>query len=416
MLTNNSSFRSQSFWLNNGYIWFILPFIALPLLTRGVSILSSLSLLIALVLLIKHYRFVTEEIVKNRYLYLFLAPFIPVLISLIDALTPTLTVQTLWRMIRFSGYAIIALFVFQSHGARERFTAVLFWILMLYSLDAVIQWLFNYNIYGYNPVSNAWHNRVRGVFGERYDLGFFLATLSPLVFFYLFDKVKSGNRIYWVLTPLLLALFVVAILISGARTALISLAVSILLSVAYIIYQKKVTNYKLFGIGFILFLIVMILVGSQLDVVTARYLYTVKANSIDQMTSNRINLWNVAWSEFPNYWINGVGARGFDALYQTYPESYKMYKYVNHPHLQGLEVLIETGVVGFIAYLGACLYLLIAFFRSQQTNPWLLIALLTIMPINSFFGLYEGNWLPVIFISLAIACAFSRIPQSKYKA
>ena len=405
-IQNNQT--TQSFWAKYGFIWFILPFLALPLVTRGTSILSSISLVIAIILLVRHHRLVTTEVIKNRYLYLFLALFIPVLISLIDALTPALTTQTLWRMIRFAGYAVIALFVFQNHSARERFTAILFWILMLYCLDAVCQWAFDYNIYGYNPASNAWHNRVRGVFGERYDLGFFLATLSPLVFFYLFDKVKSGNRIYWALAPLLLSLLVVAILISGARTALISLAVSLLLSVGYIIYQKKITNYKFFGIAFILFLIVMILVGSQLDVVTARYAYTIKANSIDQMTSNRINLWNVAWSEIPNYWINGVGARGFDALYQTYPESYKIFEYMNHPHLQGLEVLIETGIIGFIPYLGVCFYLLISFFRSKKTNPWLLITLLTMMPINSYAGFYEGNWIPMVFISLALATAFSK--------
>lgn len=405
-IQNNQT--TQSFWARYCFTWFILPFLALPLFTRGISILSSISLVIAIILLAKHYRFVTTEVIRNRYLYLFLALFIPVLISLIDALTPALTTQTLWRMIRFAGYAVIALFVFQNHSARERFTAILFWILILYCLDAICQWAFDYNIYGYNPASYAWQNRIRGVFGHRYDLSFFLATLSPLVFFYLFDKVKAGNKFYRYLAPLLLFIFIFTIVIGGARTALISLVVSFFLSVCYIIYQKKITNYKLFGISLILFIAVVILIATQLDVVTTRYLYTIKANSIDQMTSNRINLWNVAWSEFPNYWINGVGARGFDALYQTYPESYKIFEYMNHPHLQGLEVLIETGIIGFIPYLGVCFYLLISFFRSKKTNPWLLITLLTMMPINSYAGFYEGNWIPMVFISLALATAFSK--------
>lgn len=415
-IQNNQT--TQSFWAKYGFIWFILPFLALPLFTRGISILSSISLVIAIILLAKHYRFVTTEVIKNRYLYLFLALFIPVLISLIDALTPALTTQTLWRMIRFAGYAVIALFVFQNHSARERFMAILFWILILYCLDAICQWAFDYNIYGYNPASNAWQNRIRGVFGDRYDLSFFLATLSPMIFYYLFEKVEQRQKIYIYLTPFLLFIFLFTILLGGARSALISLAISIFLFIAYIIYQKKIKNYKYLGIGIILLAVALLLVAPQIDVITARYLDTIKqAENLNQLTTNRVNIWNVAWSEFPNHWLTGVGVRGFNALYQSYPESYKIFDQVNSPHLQGLEVLIETGLIGFIPYIFVCLYLLITFFRSNTMNPWMLIVLLAMMPINTYSSLYEGNWLPFVMISLAIATTFSNLstPTSQKK-
>ena len=407
MLTSFFTYFKKN-WTENSYLWFILPFIALPLVTKGVSLLASLSFIVAIVILIKYKSVIIKALIDNCFFYIFLALFIPVCVSLVDSLNPKLTSQTLWRMIRFSSYAFVAVLVFRTSSARNKFSTTLFWLLILFCLDAICQWLFNYNIYGYNPVGNAWHNRVRGVFGERYDLSYFLATFSPIIFFYLFDKIKEKNMFYTYLSPIFISILILAIFIGGARTALVSLIISIAFSISYFFYQKKIVHTKKILLGILILIFIILMVSAQIDVVIARFSYTISSDNLAQLTSNRTNLWNVAWTEFPNYWINGVGARGFDALYQTYPESYKIFEYMNHPHLQGLEVLIETGAIGFISYLGVCIYLIISFFRSKDNNPWLLIAFLTMMPINSYAGLYEGNWLPVVLISLAIATAFSR--------
>lgn len=410
MSFNKTSFitHQKNFWSENSYLWFILPFIALPLATKGVSLLASISFIIAIVILLKNSSFIIQSLIKNRYLYIFLAMFIPVGISLIDSLSPKLTSQTLWRMIRFSSYAILALFIFRSSSVRNKFSTALFWLLILFCIDAICQWLFDFNIYGYNPTSNAWLNRVRGVFGERYDLSYFLATFSPLIFFYLLEKIQQKKTFYIYLTPILIFILVFTIFIGGARTGMFSIGVSLFFFMSYMLYQRKIPLTKTFWCLLILFVIATIVILSQVDVISSRISDSLNTNSLSQLTSNRTNLWSVAWSEFPNYWINGVGVRGFDALYQTYPASYNIYPYANHPHLQGLEVLIETGLIGFIPYIAVCLYLLVSFFRSKQNNPWLLIAFLTMMPINSYAGLYEGNWLPVVFISLALATSFSK--------
>ncbi len=401
----------NSYLCRYGYLWLLFPFIALPLIHRGVSLFSTISFIFGLFLFFKNREFVIKSLKENRYLYLFLAFFIPIAISLLDSLSPQLTAQTLWRLIRFSSYAVIAVVVFQTAKSRERFSTAIVWLLVFYCIDAICQWLFDYNIYGYNPVSNAWHNRVRGVYGESYDLSYLLATLSPVIFFFLIEKIQKKSRGYIILAPIIMFLLIMTIFLGGARTAWISLVVSFSASLGYLIMRRGFWKYRYFYLALFIFIGLTLFVATQTDVFTARFNYSVHANSLNRLTSNRISLWNVAWSEFPNYWFNGVGVRGFDALYQTYPESYKIFKYMNHPHLQGLEVLIETGIVGFLPYLAVCGYILFAFFKAKKSNPWLLVAFLSMMPINSFSGLYEGNWLPVVFISLAIGTTFSNLPK-----
>ena len=92
---------------------------------------------------------------------------------------------------------------------------------------------------------------------------------------------------------------------------------------------------------------------------------------------------------------------------QAYPEEYKIFDYVWQPHLHGLEVLIETGIIGFIPYLLVLLYLFIRMFTAKAGNMWIMMGFVAIMPINSHMGLYEGYWMSLAFPSIMIGLALA---------
>ena len=172
--------------------------------------------------------------------------------------------------------------------------------------------------------------------------------------------------------------------------------------------KKGWIKHKLRFIG--ISLVLLVIAGGiavQSDTIQKRFKQTTTVSQnqdfLDRFTSMRTNIWHVTIEQIPNYWVNGVGLKGFNELYQTYPNDYKIFEYVYHVHLHILEVLIETGIIGLIPYILLCCYLLYMVFMSDKANSWFLVAFLAIMPINSHAGLFQGVWLPVVWVSLVIA-------------
>lgn len=395
----------NTWFIRNSYLLLIAMFMTIPLFSRGISIIPTLVFLIGLGYFMYRPKLIWNELVKSRYIYVFLVFFIPGLISLIDSLDPAKTGQTLWRFIRYSAFSIIVLFMVNNEKSEKRFETVMFWFMVFICIDAMSHWLFQFNIYGKNPLPS--NSRVRGVFKDAYHLSYFVATLSPLIFFYLAERIQEKKALYLILTPIILVMLILTVLVGGARAGFVSLFVSMFLFVL-VAMKKGWIKHKLRFIG--ISLVLLVIAGGiavQSDTIQKRFKQTTTVSQnqdfLDRFTSMRTNIWHVTIEQIPNYWVNGVGLRGFDKVYQTYPEDYKIWKYVNHPHMHSLEVMIETGIIGLVSYLLLCVYLLYMTFIAREGNAWFLVAFLAIMPINSHVALFEADWLPLVWLPLAIA-------------
>lgn len=400
------NYKVSETWFTRYSYWLLAAiFITLPLFPKGISWLPTLVFIIALGYIIKYPREIFQKLNQSHYTAIFLAFFIPGIISLIDSLSMGLTLNTLWRFVRYSGFSVLALFLAQNNQSQIQFERIMFFFILFVCLDAMAHWLFEYNIYGHNPLPGD-GSRVRGVFKEMYHLSYYVATLSPLIFFYLAKKIKEKSKVYLVLAPFVIGVMFLTVLVGGARAGLITLIVSILLFVVYLWSKGWIANKGRFCLSLFIFALVIGLIASQSEVIQKRLHRTTTVHEgqefLDRFTSHRTNIWNVTVEQIPNYWINGVGLRGFDAIYQTYPEDYKLWAKVNHPHMHILEVMIETGIIGLVPYLIVCLYLLIQIYRVDRGGEWLMVSFLAIMPINSHAGLYEGQWLPMVWVPLAL--------------
>lgn len=370
------------------------------------EVVASLGLLLSFYLLIRHWNYYFNELINNRYLYVALAFVIPIGISLIDTLGMSKALSVFLQMLRYLFIGVIAVAMTQNMQNYARLAQFTFYTLMFICIDAIIQWLTNYNIYGYNPVTI---NRVTGVFSY-YHISYFLGTFAPIVLFYLYKKLKEKFTLFRLSLSIIASLLLItAVIIGGARAGMVSLFVSIALFIGYLFYTGAVRHKLRFLAGALVVLAIGIGIASQSEIVQKRFHNTTSTfgteNFMKQFTSSRTNIWYVGFNEIPNYWINGVGPRAFDKIYQTYPDDYKIFKYVYQPHLHGLEVMIETGIIGFIPYLLVLLYLFIRMFKARAGNEWIMMGFVAMMPINSHVGLYENFWMPLVWIPIMLGLA-----------
>lgn len=378
------------------------------------EVVASLGLLLSFYLLIRHWNYYFNELINNRYLYVALAFVIPIGISLIDTLNMSKALSVFLQMLRYLFIGVIAVAMTQNMQNYVRLAQFTFYTLMFICIDAIVQWLTDYNIYGYNPVTI---NRVTGVFSY-YHISYFLGTFAPIVLFYLYKKLKEKFTLLRITLSIIACLLLITtVIIGGARAGMVSLLVSIVLFIGYLFYIGAVKHRLRFLAGALVVLAIGIGIASQSQIVQKRFHQTTSTfgsdQFMDQFTSYRTNIWHVGFNEIPNYWINGVGPRAFDKIYQTYPDDYKIFTYVYQPHLHGLEVMIETGIIGFIPYLLVLLYLFIRMFKAKAGNEWIMMGFVAMMPINSHVGLYENFWMPLVWIPIMLGLSIqSKITQA----
>lgn len=370
------------------------------------EVVASIGTLLSFYLLIRHWNYYFNELINNRYLYVALAFVIPIGISLIDTLNMSKALSVFLQMLRYLFIGVIAVAMTQNMQNYVRLAQFTFYTLMFICIDAIVQWLTDYNIYGYNPVTI---NRVTGVFSY-YHISYFLGTFAPIVLFYLYKKLKEKFTLLRITLSIIACLLLITtVIIGGARAGMVSLLVSIVLFIGYLFYIGAVKHKLRFLAGTLVVLVIGIGIVSQSQMVQERFHNTTSTfgsdQFMDQFTSYRTNIWRVGFNEIPNYWVNGVGPRAFDKIYQTYPDDYKIFKYVYQPHLHGLEVMIETGVIGFIPYLLVLLYLFIRMFRAKAGNEWIMMGFVAMMPINSHVGLYENFWMPLVWVPIMLGLA-----------
>lgn len=402
-------------------IYFVILLFTMISLRKNILVsLTVFGAVLGLLILIKNWKRYISFLINSRYLYVVLAFLIPVGIAGIDSLYPEKKFKVFNTLFLYMLIGVLPIYMLYHKGNFKRLELLTVLGVLYISVDAIVQWLTGYHTFGYHPQEG---NRIQGVFLGWYHLSYFLATFSPVLFFYFFKYIEY--RLTWarlLLTLVAFFVFILGIMLGGARAGLISLGVSIVLFIIYLLYQNKIKNRLWFfgGVGAIL--AVSIIIVSFIPEVQQRYFSILSQLGEDgfweKFTSSRPNIWYVGFNEVPNYLMNGVGVRGFNNLYLSYPESYKIYDYVDHPHLHGLEVLIETGLIGFIPYCITCIYLLVRMFTAKAGNMWLMMGFVAIMPINSHVPLYQNYWLPLewVPIMLGLILAYGADPKISAKS
>ena len=298
-------------------------------------------------------------------------------------------------------------------------------------IDSIYQFIYLEDIFGFDYYHN--YQRFAGPFGDEYILAAFMSFFSiPALLFFIKDI--KGKNIYFLFIFLHVTLYVA--LKSGERIAFLTILLQILLMFFIFNYKK---NFKRFLVVLSSILILFLAALSDKEIVKKyQHFYDnifkyetivfpndnkiIKENS----TFNSISFLNnqtgahflTAYKIWQNYPILGVGIKNFRIESNNYEysliESYQAkYRAATHPHNFQLELLSETGLVGFLLFNFLILSFLYNNFFNRKLikkdkfilNIFIIILISKYFPIKTDSSLFSSSLGSLFWIFLVYALA-----------
>jgi O-antigen ligase len=266
-------------------------------------------------------------------------------------------------------FLFLALFIYLFIDNKESIkTMLLGWLILIsfVCFDSIYQYFFLKDIFGYKIVAGYPEGSIRltGPFGNRLVVGSFVTLISIPIINYYFKKIKDFfffKKIFFIFLYFIIAS---TILLSGERLAFfIFFGSSILIFIFYLDFKRIV----LCTIFILLFITVAYF---KIDT------FRTRINNSYDILSNFYNssygrLYESSYLLFKKNYIFGVGLKNYrvDCDHQIDPRPESPYQFCStHPHNFYLEVLTETGLVGFIIFISSFVYLLVFINREMNKN------------------------------------------------
>jgi O-antigen ligase len=345
--------QQDSFFLNNISI---ICACMVPLLVTGPFlpdlVVSSLSLWF-LFYSLKHKIY---KIYKNIYFYFFIAFCLVCILSSILSDNIFISLRNSLFYVRIGVFALLISYLIEQNKKILNYFYYAF--LVTFSslvIDGYFQFFQGVNLFGFKIGENY---RVSSFFGEELILGSYLARLYPL-FFAIF--VVRSNKSLWeiIFVSILFILIDVLIFFSGERASFILFNLSTIFVIIFI------TNYKWLRVGvFIISLFVITILLINDEKLYDRYIVSPKRSlGLDSSTSERYffspghdSLIRTSWKMFLDKPILGQGPKlykikSYDPKYQT-----GISPHHPHPHNFYIQLLAETGIIGFSFLAGLFCY------------------------------------------------------------
>jgi len=395
-------------------IYFLIVLLPITLVTG--PFLSDFSVsLIALLFLYTSFKKKIYFYYQNIFSKIFGIFFLLLLTVSVLSIDPIISLKKTIVYFRFWIFALAVWYIFDIKKDLIKYLITSFtFIFIILIIDGYIQFFFKENILGW-PLQGY---RVSSLFKDELILGSYLSRLLPIFFAMLvycsFEKKTSQYLVFFII-------FVGAqtlVFLSGERVAFFYINFSSL----FLILAMK--NYKLFR-GFsitISIIVIFFLVNlypksteriitktmSQLEIsigetATIKDVIPKKFFSIEYQ-----NLYKSSLRMFYDYKITGVGPRMF--RYLCVEKKYHIWEGCSaHPHNNYIQLLAETGLIGFIFVIGIFFtliysivkHLLFKFiYKKVIFNDFqlcllsaILISMWPFIPTGDFFN----NWLNIIY-------------------
>ena len=382
--------------------------VLLPFFLITGPFLSDLSIsAISLIFLIKsYYNKKIRSYYKNTFFYFFLFFWIYLLINTLVTFQNIDSLRISFFYIRFIIFVVATWYLLDINKKiiLYLFYSFLFCFCILI-FDGFYQFFFKVNILGWEIN----FNRISSFFGQELILGSYLSRLYPIFFATYILAIKFKKNLFLYIVILVFVLTETLVFLSGERSSFIFINLS---AIFIFIMAKNFKGIRIVSICLSLLLIVMI---TQFDNSYKRRLID---NTIDQigLNSNKINIFSIqhqahylaAFKNFKDNPIFGIGVKNFRFVCKD-----KKYNAAwacsTHPHNTYIQLLAETGIIGFIFIFTLFIYFLylcgkhlyfsfkkkIFLFKDSEIFllSSILISLWPLVPTGNFFN----NWLCIIY-------------------
>jgi len=266
-------------------------------------------------------------------------------------------------------------------------------------LDSYIQFFTGINIIGL-PKDGA---RLSSFFGDELILGSYLSRLFPLLFALYLLKEKNQTQLYFM--SILFILLAGLIYISGERAAFF---LFILSYVFIMIFLEKFTKLKIILSVFSLILII-VLTFSFKDVKDRMISSTANTIKKSIFTPEHDSLIRTAYNMFLDKPVFGHGPKMFRVICKDEKYSTGVTPCMTHPHNFYVQLLAETGIIGFSFLFSAFAYVMYCAYRQLKSivlrqkryltdyQVCLLAGILiTVWPLTTN-GNFFHNWLMIVY-------------------
>ena len=298
-------------------------------------------------------------------------------------------------------------------------------------LDGYLQYFTGENILGFKLGINGIGSRTSSLFGERYIMGSYLSRLFPLLFALFIVREKKKFEIYFI--GLLFILVDILIFMSGERAAFFYLNLSTLF---IIILIKEFQKFRL--VTFITATIFVIILNLHFPKLSERMFSGPAKNMglIESSTKPVIftpthdSLIRTAYNMFKDQPVFGHGPKMFRIKCVNEKYAIGITPCATHPHNFYVQLLAETGIVGFLLLFSVvyyCLYSALIQFKSiifkqkrylSDYQVCLLAGILiTIWPLSPN-GNFFNNWLMIVYslpVGFYLQSIYSKKIDDSYK-
>ena len=266
-------------------------------------------------------------------------------------------------------------------------------------VDGYIQFFFGTNIIGL-PKSGS---RISSFFRDELIMGSYLSRLFPFLFALFFLKKKKKLELNFII--LFSFLLTGLIFISGERASFFFYSLSLIFIIIFIEKQKK---FKIIILALYLFSIAVISLNFH-EVRNRMIQSTLDSFSSSILPSGHESLIKTSYKMFLDKPIFGHGPKMFRVLCKEEKYISKIGTCENHPHNFYVQLLAETGIVGFSFLFSAFAYVLYCAYRQFKSivlrqkryltdyQVCLLVGILiTVWPLTTN-GNFFHNWLMIVY-------------------
>ena len=275
-------------------------------------------------------------------------------------------------------------------------------------IDGYFQYFTGSNLVGFKILSN----RISSFFGDELIMGSYLSRLFPLLFALFLKKKKQKYEIYFI--GVLFILVDVLIFMSGERSSFFFLNLS---TVTIIILIKEYQKFRL--ITFIIAIVCVLFLSLNSSKLNER-MFKGPAEDMGLVKSSKEkeavifsqfhdSLIRIAYNMFRDQPIFGHGSKMFRKICKDKKYTTDVTQCMTHPHNFYIQLLAETGIIGFLflfSYLMYVIYTALRQFKSiifKQKRPLsdyqiCLLAgiLITVWPLTTN-GNFFNNWLMMVY-------------------
>ena len=292
--------------------------------------------------------------------------------------------------------------------------------------DIFYQFTFGQDIFGYKIIPE--FRKLSGPFGNELIAGGYIQRFCIFSFFLLpmYLSKKQQFKIKF-LIPILFLIFFIAIILSGNRMPLLLFLLSIIL----ILYFQKETRKYFLSFIIIFPILFLIIFNSNVKVKSNfKNFYNQISNIIVIVLSADYNQKNSPQylNEFKSFYetwklnkYSGGGIKSFRYYCHVRDNIDKNSKFIcnMHPHNYYLEILTETGLIGFTMISVLFIYILyLGFYKKYFSHskskedylitPFLFLFFIEIFPIKSTGSFFTTGNASYIFLILAILVGLIR--------